>query len=73
MLYGRINNFQCNCVKLFCISKCECKNGSRDSSVGIGLGCSLDDRGVGVRFPAGAINFSLLHKVQLSPGAHLIS
>jgi hypothetical protein len=26
---------------------------SRDSSVGIALGCGLDDRGSGVRFPTG--------------------
>jgi hypothetical protein len=32
---------------------------SRDSSVGIALGCGLDDRGSRVRFPAGAGNFSL--------------
>jgi hypothetical protein len=32
---------------------------SRDSSVGIALGYGLDDRGSRVRFPAGAVNFSL--------------
>jgi hypothetical protein len=37
---------------------------SRDSSVGIALGHGLDDRGSGVRFPAGAGNFSLHHRVQ---------
>jgi hypothetical protein len=43
---------------------------SRDSSVGIALGYGLDDRGTGVRFPAGARNFSLDHRVQNGPGAH---
>jgi hypothetical protein len=33
------------------------RNKSRDSSVGIGLGYGLDDRGSSVRFPAGAGNF----------------
>jgi hypothetical protein len=37
---------------------------SRDSSVGIGLGCGLDDRGSRVRFPVGAGNFSFHHRVQ---------
>jgi hypothetical protein len=32
--------------------------------VGIALGYGLDDRGSGVRFPAGAGNFSLHHRVQ---------
>jgi hypothetical protein len=36
---------------------------SRDSSVGIALGYELDDRGSRVRFPAGAENFSLHHRV----------
>jgi hypothetical protein len=35
-----------------------------DSSVGIALGCGLDDRGSRVRFPAEAGNFSLHHRVQ---------
>jgi hypothetical protein len=43
---------------------------SRDSSVGIALGYGLDDRGSRVRFPAGAGNFSLHHRVQNSSGAH---
>jgi hypothetical protein len=43
---------------------------SRDSSVGIALGCGLDDRGSGVRFPAGPGNFSLHHRVQNGSGAH---
>jgi hypothetical protein len=33
-------------------------------SVGIALCCGLDDRGSRVRFPAGAGNFSLHHRVQ---------
>jgi hypothetical protein len=43
---------------------------SRDSSVGIALGYGLDDRGSGVRFPAGSGSFSLLHRVQYGSGAH---
>jgi hypothetical protein len=43
---------------------------SRDSSVGIALGYGLDDRGSRVRFPAGAGNFSLHHRVQNGPGAN---
>jgi hypothetical protein len=43
---------------------------SRDSSVGIALGCGLDDRGSRVRFPAGAGNFSLHHRVQNGSGSH---
>jgi hypothetical protein len=43
---------------------------SRDSSVGIALGYGLDDRVFRVRFPAGAGNFSLHHRVQNGSGAH---
>jgi hypothetical protein len=43
---------------------------SRDSSVGIALGYRLDDRGSRVRFPAGAGNYSLHHRVQNGSGAH---
>jgi hypothetical protein len=43
---------------------------SRDSSVGIALGCGLDDRGSMVRFSEGAGNFSLHHRVQDGSGAH---
>jgi hypothetical protein len=43
---------------------------SRDSSVGIALGYGLDDRGSRVRFPAGAGNFCLHHRVQNGSGAH---
>jgi hypothetical protein len=43
---------------------------SRDSSVGIALGCGLDYRGSTVRFPAGTGNFSLHRRVQNGSGAH---
>jgi hypothetical protein len=43
---------------------------SRDNSVGIALGYGLDDRGCRVRFPAGAGNFFLHHRVQNASGAH---
>jgi hypothetical protein len=46
------------------------KYGSKDSSVGIATGYGLDDRMIGVRFPAGATNFSLHHRVQTGSGAH---
>jgi hypothetical protein len=48
-----------------------CKsNKGRDSSVGIALDYGLDDRGSRVRFPEGAGNFSLHHRVQNVSGAH---
>jgi hypothetical protein len=43
---------------------------SRDRSVGIALGYGLDDRDSRVRFPAGAGNFSLHHRVQNGSGTH---
>jgi hypothetical protein len=43
---------------------------NRDSSVGIALGYVLDDRGSRVRFPAGAWDFSLHHRIQNGSGAH---
>jgi hypothetical protein len=43
---------------------------SRDSSVGIALSYGLDDRDSRARFPAGAGNFSLHHRVQNGSGAH---
>jgi hypothetical protein len=43
---------------------------SRDSSVGIALGYGLDVRGSRVRFPAGARNFSLHHRLQNGSGVH---
>jgi hypothetical protein len=51
---------------IFCLSASK----SRDSSVGVALGYGLDDRGSRVRFPAGAGNFSLHHRVQNGYGAH---
>jgi hypothetical protein len=44
-------------------------NDDCDSSVGIALGYGLDDRGSRVRFPAGAGNFSLHHRVRNGSGA----
>jgi hypothetical protein len=46
---------------------------SCDSSVGMALGYGLDDWGSRIRFPAGAGNFSLHHRVQNGSGAHLAS
>jgi hypothetical protein len=46
---------------------------SPDSSVGIALGCGLDDRGSRVRFSAAAGNFSLHHRVQNGSGSHRAS
>jgi hypothetical protein len=43
---------------------------SRDSSVGTALGYGLDDRGSGVRFLAGVVNFSLHCRVQNGSGAY---
>jgi hypothetical protein len=43
---------------------------SCDSSVGVALGCGLDDRDSTFRFLAGAENFSLRHRVQNGSGAH---
>jgi hypothetical protein len=42
----------------------------RDSSVGIATGYGLDDRGSRVRFPTGAVNFSLHHRVQNGSETH---
>jgi hypothetical protein len=43
---------------------------SRVSSVGIATGYGLDDWMIGVRFPAGAGNFSLHYRVQNGSGTH---
>jgi hypothetical protein len=43
---------------------------NRYSSVGIALGYGLDDQVSRVRFPAGAGNFSLHHRVQNGSGAY---
>jgi hypothetical protein len=40
------------------------------SAVGIATYYGLDDRGSGVRFTAGAENFSLRHRVHTGSGAH---
>jgi hypothetical protein len=48
----------------------ELEAGMEGSSVGIALGYGLDDRGSRVRFPVGAVNFSLHHRVQNGSGAH---
>jgi hypothetical protein len=60
------------CLNSFAIilNKINQLNESRDSSVGIALGYGLDDRGSRVRFPVGAENFSLSHRVQNGSGAH---
>jgi hypothetical protein len=43
---------------------------SLDNSVGIKPSYGLDDLGSRVRFPAGAGNFSVHHRVQDGSGAH---
>jgi hypothetical protein len=43
---------------------------SRSSSVSIATGNGLNDRMIGVRFPAGAGNLSLRNHVQTGSGAH---
>jgi hypothetical protein len=43
---------------------------SRDSSVDIVTGYGLAYRMIGVRFPAGAGNFPLRHRVQTGSGTH---
>jgi hypothetical protein len=43
---------------------------SRDISAGTALGYRLDNRGSRVRFPVGAGNSSLHHRVQNGSGAH---
>jgi hypothetical protein len=42
----------------------------QDSAVGIPTGYGLHGRGVGVQYPAGARDFSLLHNVLSGSGAH---
>jgi hypothetical protein len=44
---------------------------SRNSSFGAALGYGLDDRGSRDRFPAGAGNYSLHHRVQTGSGPRL--
>jgi hypothetical protein len=43
---------------------------SRNDSVGIAMAYGLDDRGIGVRFPAGERDLFLLHSVQTGSDAH---
>jgi hypothetical protein len=45
----------------------------RESSIGVALGCGLDDRGTRVRFSVGAGNFSLHHRVRSGSGARPVS
>jgi hypothetical protein len=59
----------CNRKCFFCVTQ-EPYIKNRDNSVGIGLGCGLDERGSRVPFPAGAGNFSIHHLVQTGSGAH---
>jgi hypothetical protein len=51
------------------ISTALCRRKSHGSSVGIALGYGLDDQGYSTRFPAGAGNFSLHHRVQNGSGS----
>jgi hypothetical protein len=43
---------------------------SQDSSVGIATGYELNDLMIGVRFSAGAVNFSRRYRVHTGSGAH---
>jgi hypothetical protein len=62
-----ITQFDSSALKIYSLAICF---NSRDSSVGIALGYGLDDRGSGVRFTAGAGNFSLSYRVKNGSGAH---
>jgi hypothetical protein len=46
---------------------------SRDSSVGIAIDHGLDNQMIEVRFPAGAWNFSIRHRVKTGSGTHKVS
>jgi hypothetical protein len=46
---------------------------NRVSSVDMATDCGLKDRMIGIRFPAGAGNFSLHHRFQTISGAHTAS
>jgi hypothetical protein len=48
-------------------------NKSRDSSVDLATGYGMDDRMMGVRFLAGAGNFSLHYRIKTGSGAHIDS
>jgi hypothetical protein len=54
----------------FCIPICATPGWEHHKLQSQLLGYGLDDQGSGVRFPAGAGNFSLNHCVQTSSGAH---
>jgi hypothetical protein len=56
-------------MNIYIYMSTSCKK-SRHSSVGIALSYGLDDRISRFRFPAGAGNFSLHHRVQNGSGAH---
>jgi hypothetical protein len=59
------------CTHYFCKNHSNIK--SRDSSVGTATGYGLDEGGSSFRFPAGAGNFSLHHRVQTGSGAQPVS
>jgi hypothetical protein len=61
--FQKLNKWRKSCLYYFFIK-------SRDSSVGKSLGYGPDDQGSRVRFPAGAGNFCLHHRVQNGSGAH---
>jgi hypothetical protein len=58
----------CHFMKLFCINSNMIR--SRVSSGSIVSDYGLDDRAIGVRFPAGAKDFSSILCVQTGSGAH---
>jgi hypothetical protein len=73
IMTSQLHNTLCTTnLPFFIIIYISCEQ-SRDSSVGIALGYGLDDRGSRVRFPAGAGNFSLHHRVQNGSGTHPVS
>jgi hypothetical protein len=64
--------YDCICL-IFSLMVVQICDKSCDTSVGIALGCGLDDRGSRIRFPAGTGNFSLHYRVQNGSGAHSAS
>jgi hypothetical protein len=54
----------------YCISICEIPYLARDNVIRLNFISGLRDGWSGVRVPAGAVNFSLLHLVQPESGAH---
>jgi hypothetical protein len=79
LICGKKKNYQDKNIGIYILFSCICYNHCSnllsfgDSSVGIALGYGLDERGSCVRFPAGARNFSLHHRVQNGAGAHQAS